>query len=124
MGKKLESRVTLHHPEHGARTFPPTEYNVLKAAGDNPQKTVRELAEQLNLSEGTVRNAFTRIFNNLGVTNRATAIIWYKEAHIVNTNAVPEKQPSIVDLIDRRFNTVQSWQQLGTTVITNSVHNS
>ena len=41
--------------------------------------TNREIAERLFLSEGTVKNYVTRLFNKVNVKNRASLAIFYYE---------------------------------------------
>ena len=57
---------------HGVDPLTPREKDVLRAARDLP--TVSAVAEQLFLSEGTVRNYLSSAINKLGARNRAEAI--------------------------------------------------
>jgi len=50
----------------------PRERDVLRCARDHP--TVAEVAAQLYLSEGTVRNYLSAVMHKLGARNRAEAI--------------------------------------------------
>jgi DNA-binding NarL/FixJ family response regulator len=50
------------------------EIDVLKLLGQG--KSNREIAKELNITEGTVKNHITKIFNQVGVRDRTQAALW------------------------------------------------
>jgi DNA-binding NarL/FixJ family response regulator len=55
-------------------TFSDRELEILRCLGQG--KSNREIAEYLNLTEGTVKNYLTNIFNQLNVRDRTQAALW------------------------------------------------
>lgn len=57
------------------------ELEVLKLMGQG--KNNREIAQELHLTEGTVRNYVSQIFSQLGVRDRIQAVLWAQQ-HLLN----------------------------------------
>ena len=53
------------------------EIDVLKLLGQG--KSNREIAKELNITEGTVKNHITKIFNQVGVRDRTQAALWVQQ---------------------------------------------
>ncbi len=53
------------------------EIDVLKLLGQG--KSNREIAKDLNITEGTVKNHITKIFNQVGVRDRTQAALWVQQ---------------------------------------------
>jgi two-component system response regulator DesR len=68
----VDSRFTIESPRSSAHTLTLRELELLRHAASG--NSVRELAEKLSLSQGTVRNYLSRIMTKLGARNRIEAI--------------------------------------------------
>ncbi|HEX3829431.1 MAG TPA: DNA-binding response regulator [Sporichthyaceae bacterium] len=68
----VDSRFTIDTPRSSAHTLTLRELELLRHAASG--NSVRELAEKLSLSQGTVRNYLSRIMTKLGARNRIEAI--------------------------------------------------
>ncbi|HEY9685304.1 MAG TPA: response regulator transcription factor [Oculatellaceae cyanobacterium] len=53
------------------------EIDVLKLLGQG--KSNREISRELNITEGTVKNHITKIFNQVGVRDRTQAALWVQQ---------------------------------------------
>jgi DNA-binding NarL/FixJ family response regulator len=58
------------------------EIDVLRLLGQG--KSNREIAKELNITEGTVKNHITKIFNQVGVRDRTQAALWVQQNLIQN----------------------------------------
>jgi two-component system response regulator DesR len=76
--KVVDSRFMIESPRTSAHTLTLRELELLRHAASG--NSVRELAEQLSLSQGTVRNYLSRIMTKLGARNRIEAIRIAREA--------------------------------------------
>ncbi len=72
-GANLLTTTDLPHTEH----MTPRENLIARALAEG--KTNKEIANQQNLSPGTVKNYTSNLFSKLGVRNRAEAVIRLKE---------------------------------------------
>jgi two-component system response regulator DesR len=70
--KVVDSRFMIETPRNSAHTLTLRELELLRHAASG--NSVRELAEKLSLSQGTVRNYLSRIMTKLGARNRIEAI--------------------------------------------------
>jgi two-component system response regulator DesR len=70
--KAVDSRFMIESPRTSAYTLTLRELELLRHAASG--NSVRELAEKLSLSQGTVRNYLSRIMTKLGARNRIEAI--------------------------------------------------
>jgi two-component system response regulator DesR len=76
--KVVDSRFLIETPRNSAHTLTLRELELLRHAASG--NSVRELAEKLSLSPGTVRNYLSRIMTKLGARNRIEAIRIAREA--------------------------------------------
>ena len=84
LGPTITPKVLLHLT--APRTEPRVDYksilttreiDVLKLLGQG--KSNREIAKDLNITEGTVKNHITKIFNQVGVRDRTQAALWVQQ---------------------------------------------
>lgn len=73
--------TTQQPPSDGAHQLTPREREVLRLVADG--RTNREIARQMYLSEGTVKNHISRILSRLGLRDRTHAAIYARDNHLL-----------------------------------------
>ena len=68
-----ETRPTENYQDR----FNQRELSILRLLGQG--KSNREIAQALNLTEGTIKNYITRILNQLDVRDRTQAALWSQQ---------------------------------------------
>jgi len=81
--EKVARGVTLDNGKHAPRleTFTPREMDVVRALVDGLSN--KELALQLGISSGTIKNHLTKLFSKLQVDNRTQAVKRAKEIGLI-----------------------------------------
>ena len=76
-----DSLAKFIHPEGGRKAFSEREISVMRCVADGARG--KEIAEQLALSETTVKRTLREVFDKLGARNRAEAVSEALKRHII-----------------------------------------
>ncbi|MDO4343913.1 MAG: response regulator transcription factor [Eubacteriales bacterium] len=87
--KMAQTNMTIQVEEHQTESLKHTEQQIVALVGRGLSN--REIAEKLNLSEGTVRNSLSIVLSKLALRDRTQLAIWAVQTGAVNTADEGEK---------------------------------
>ena len=76
-----DSLMKIIHPEGGRKVFSERESSIMRCVAGGALG--KEIAEQLAISETTVRRTLREVFDKLGVRNRAQAVYEAQKRHLI-----------------------------------------